>query len=202
MTGKIITPGVYAMPFHVDRVCEFCGAGFTTKRSNVSRGNGRYCSKSCARTQVRGASIDRFSALYIPEPNSGCWLWIGALGRPGYGSFCISKTPTRAHRASWLLHNGTIPEGQFVLHKCDVPACVNPEHLFLGTGLDNVRDCISKGRAALRRGEANGNSKLTEEDVKTIRASKLTAAAIAQDYEVSAVLIHKIRQRRIWEHIV
>lgn len=90
-------------------------------------------------------SCEMFEDKYIPEPNSGCWLWIGAL-RAGYGNFWYKGKNESAHRVSWLLHNGKIPDEKCVLHKCDMPSCVNPDHLFIGTQRDNVIDAVSKGR--------------------------------------------------------
>lgn len=83
------------------------------------------------------------------QKTDGCWLWIGAVTDTGYG-YLSCQVPRRhnmrAHRISWELHNGAIPVGLNVLHRCDIPPCVRPDHLFLGTALDNNRDCISKGR--------------------------------------------------------
>jgi hypothetical protein len=87
-------------------------------------------------------TIARFHAKYIPEPNSGCWLWDGWVNGRGYGRFGKGL----AHRISWELHRGPIPAGMNICHKCDVPPCVNPDHLFLGTQTDNMRDCARKGR--------------------------------------------------------
>jgi HNH endonuclease len=82
---------------------------------------------------------------FIPEPMSGCWIWIKA-GQYGYGYMILNKKKIRAHRLSWIIHNGDIPEGLLVCHKCDVKCCVNPNHLFLGTGDDNMQDMIKKNR--------------------------------------------------------
>lgn len=79
------------------------------------------------------------------EIKEGCWGWRAATNRKGYGRF-YSKHTQSAHRFSWIIHKGKIPDGLFVLHKCDNPPCTNPEHLFLGTNLDNIRDMIAKGR--------------------------------------------------------
>ena len=86
--------------------------------------------------------------LVIPEPNSGCWLWNGRYGQSGYGTYGGGRSGERvqAHRLVWQDVNGPIQDGLFVLHRCDVRGCVNPEHLFLGTAKDNTRDMMAKGR--------------------------------------------------------
>lgn len=86
----------------------------------------------------------RFEAKYLAEPNSGCWLWTAALER--YGYFKLDGKQISAHRASFIIYVGPIPENLFVLHQCDNPPCVNPNHLFLGTHQDNVDDMMRKGR--------------------------------------------------------
>lgn len=82
---------------------------------------------------------------WIPEPNSGCWLWIASVNNDGYGFFGMGGRTMSAHRASWILHRGAIPKGKYVLHKCDVRQCVNPDHLYLGTQFDNMRDASIRG---------------------------------------------------------
>jgi hypothetical protein len=90
----------------------------------------------------------RFWKHISPEPNTGCWLWTGTANMRGYGygSFTINKKSVNSHRVSFELFRGPIPIGMHVCHKCDVPLCVNPEHLFLGTRSDNQRDRVVKGR--------------------------------------------------------
>jgi HNH endonuclease len=80
------------------------------------------------------------------DKSGDCWVWTGSRDLKGYGKINIGCTPTLAHRVSWQIKSGDIPEGLFVLHRCDNPPCVNPAHLFIGTAGDNVQDMMSKGR--------------------------------------------------------
>ena len=95
---------------------------------------------------------DRFEEQVQAEPNSGCWLWAGRLNEHGYGTTTVTHRTGvyrswYAHRVAWLLHRGPIPKGLCVLHRCDNRACVNPDHLWLGTRRDNQRDMVKKGRS-------------------------------------------------------
>lgn len=111
----------------------------------------------------------RFRAKYVVEP-SGCWQWTGAATTLGYGKLCYRGRQCLAHRLSYEHHVGPIPTGMLVLHSCDVPGCVNLAHLFLGTPRDNMQDMARKGRQVGPRGERHRSAKLTEEDVRTMRA--------------------------------
>lgn len=103
------------------------------------------------------ADADEFDELakrFWPkvEKTEHCWTWSGAKNRRGYGwlhnGSRTTRKPMRAHRASWEIHFGKIPDGLWVLHRCDNPPCVRPDHLFLGTRTDNMRDCAAKGRVS------------------------------------------------------
>lgn len=150
-------------------------------------------------------AIERFMSKFECDPNSGCWLWSAGLGSHGYGQFSLGTVADGAmpaHRFSYQHHVGPIPDGMQVCHHCDTPACVNPDHLFLGTQLDNMRDMHEKGRwTGDNRGEGNGQSKLTEDDVRAIRASTESGAALGRHFGVNTSAIEHIRHRRRWAHV-
>lgn len=147
------------------------------------------------------ASAHGFDNQYIPEPNSGCWIWIGALTARGYGHSIVDGKTIPAHRKSWLINCGPIDDELHVLHRCDVRCCVNPNHLFLGTNQDNVDDKMGKGRHVAFPGETNGNAKLTEDDIRSIRVDLRPNTVIAEELGVSNVLISKIKRNLAWRHV-
>lgn len=132
--------------------------------------------------------LERFESKYEPIPESGCWIWTACQHELGYGYFHTSKEySTRkmdyAHRVSWYLYKGEKPpDNLLVCHKCDVPQCVNPAHLFLGTIGDNMRDMVSKQRWS------RGKIKLSEKDVVEImklRKSGIPVLTIAKQFGIS-----------------
>jgi hypothetical protein len=153
---------------------------------------------------------DRFWEKVDRRGPDECWPWIRYRNHEGYGHFAI--TPGRvigAHRAVWELTVGSIPNGLHVLHRCDNPPCVNPEHLFLGTNADNVQDSFLKKRRKNRprSGEQNNNAVLTEAAVREIRQiladgthKRGTQSALARRFRVSVNLISLIKKGRIWRH--
>jgi hypothetical protein len=140
--------------------------------------------------------------LKSKEMPSGCREWQGSRfmsrGKPTYGQMWYQGTNTKAHRVAWKEFKGPIPDGKQVLHKCDNPLCVNPEHLFLGDNTVNVRDCIKKGRKVVFPGESNGKSKLTRKQVRAIRRDTRIHEAIAADYGVCRANISVIKSRKKW----
>lgn len=153
---------------------------------------------------------DAFEARYIPEPNCGCWLWTGNYfkDRGGYGAFFnydpnaegTKKKTYRAHRASWILHRGPIQSDQYVCHRCDTPACVNPDHLFLGDQAINMKDAKAKGRNA--RGAKIARSKLTPDAVRAIRADPRGPTEVGGQYGITARRVCEIRKGCRWGHVV
>ena len=134
-----------------------------------------------------------------------CWEWIAFKTKEGYGYFRHEGITKRAHRFSWILTHGEIPKELHVLHKCDNPPCVNPEHLFLGTDLDNSKDRGNKGRTSKvsrNKGSDHPNSKFTEKDIIEIRnkyKSKMyTQSDLAKEYNTVQGVISNIILNKRW----
>lgn len=154
--------------------------------------------------------MDRFwSKVDIKGPDE-CWEWTAYINPKGYGRFGVEGGMMLAHRASWTLTNGPIPDGAgyhgtCVLHKCDNRRCCNPSHLFLGTIADNNADMVAKGRESYcnpNPGEANGRAKLTETDARYIKFENIeNCAEVARHYKVDPGTIRKIRRGDAWKHV-
>lgn len=184
---------------HSDKVatCLNCGCEFPVFQSEIDKGR-RFCSRACACP----LTVEQRIAKFTKRCESGCIEWTGGRHTRGYGLISVNHKMFRAHRLVWELSNGPIPEGFFVLHRCDNPPCCNIDHLFLGTGADNVRDKMEKNRHRWPRGE-QGNHKLTESEVIEILSLKGTAVLriIAERFGVSEAAIHNIYSGRTWAHI-
>ena len=137
-----------------------------------------------------------------------CWVWVGCVEADGYGRVHVGGKGVLAHRQSWLMSRGTIPDGLCVLHHCDNPPCVNPDHLFLGTPGDNAADRAAKGRngATGAPGERHGFANLTDDAVRTIRADCAsglqTHREIAARFGVSRSVVSTISANKAWRHVV
>lgn len=145
--------------------------------------------------------LDFWSRVSVLNPED-CWPWLKGKANNGYGRYTKAKRsgmPSGAHQVSWILTYGNIPHGLYVLHKCDNPGCVNPYHLFLGTAKDNALDKVSKNRQP--RGEQISSHKLTSLQVKQIKEDTRSTKDIAKAYNVSSVLIFKIKRNESWRHI-
>lgn len=149
----------------------------------------------------RKTQTERFIEKINRNPETGCWEWTGWVNNWGYGFFRRGEGKSRlAHRASYELFCGEIPEGLHVLHKCDNPKCVKPSHLFVGTELDNKRDMVEKKRQAY--GERNGKSKLTQMIVTEIRSrTDLKLREVSEMFGISIKQASKIRRREQWKHV-
>ena len=145
---------------------------------------------------------------------NGCWKWTGLNTSPQlknhpnnliYGQIKIGSKTFKVHRAAWIEFRGTIPEGKNVLHRCDFSLCFNPDHLFLGTQLDNMRDCSKKGR--ISKGEQHPKSLLTNSLVRKIRASSKPGTktgsnrALARKFGICKTMIGLVIQRKRWSHV-
>src|SRR5262245_26824169 len=165
----------HSQPDHLRRCANpTCDREFSPDPTNARRGGGRFCSRRCHGESRRVPLAVRFwekvsregtAPAHRPELGS-CWNWTASVSGTGYGELYDVQTrrPHHAHRISWVLHQGEVPRGLFVLHRCDNRLCVRPSHLMLGTNDDNVADMMDKQRNSpppLLRGERNPKAKLT-----------------------------------------
>lgn len=147
------------------------------------------------------AQSKRFFAKVIPQ-SSGCWEWVGAKVRKGYGAFAYNGKTAVTHRLSYRIFKGPIPTGLHVLHSCDNPSCVNPSHLRAGTHAENMQDMLDRNRQ--NKGEAQHCAKLTEDKVHAIRSKSIKGYSqryLAKEYGVSQNQIWKVVNRHTWAHV-
>jgi len=189
-------------------MCKECGNPFTTGSSIKL-----FCSPSCRLKDV--------AAAFVAE--NGCWNWPKSKNPvTGYGHFTHSTEVVRAlytaHRTSYLAFNGEIPTGMHVCHTCDNRACFNPKHLFLGTAKANIQDMVAKGRKytgpmtwqhwtatrpdRIPLGVQHHAAKVSEQDVRDIRASTETLTVLSSRYGLSTSSLCSMRQRKTWGHVL
>lgn len=159
------------------------------------RWDGRRNKSALGRGDIPACAITRFHAKYQKTPS--CWLWTAGKFRNGYGMFCVEhryrqpQINTQAHRVAYVLAKGDIPQGMVVMHSCDVCACVNPDHLTLGDQGDNIRDGVARGRYS---GSRPSIQKITDAQVREIRASSEPSVALAKSHGVTLPCISLIRR--------
>lgn len=216
----------------IPRVCEVCGNDFSAQPWQVRNGMGRYCSMKCVGISQRGPNYTpqpprkyRASRATLPpfperfwthvDKSNDCWEWRAGKMATGYGSCRYNGSTQTTHRVAWQLTYGPIPAGMFVCHHCDNRICVRPDHLFLGTHADNMRDMAKKGRnyraictperPSHNRGSGHGLSKLTEPDVAEIRrlyaSGHYLQREIAERFGVNPGTVSGIVGRRSWRHV-
>lgn len=132
---------------------------------------------------------------------TGCHLWLGYRVADGYGHLKVNGIARRVHRIAWEIENGPIPKGLSVCHKCDVPNCINPRHLFVGTTADNYADMVAKGRRRVPFGKEHWSARLSEEAVRSIRSDRRTQQQIADEFGVSRSLVGLIKSGARWAHV-
>lgn len=143
---------------------------------------------------------ERLDYFSMPEPNSGCLLWLGgSVHTFGYGQIKMGGRMSYAHVLQWERHHGPVPKGMYVCHKCDMPACIEPSHLFLGTMADNLADMRAKGRHI--HGERHPQAKLNAAAIPAIRADIRRHDLIAKDHGVTKGLISQVKRGLIWRHV-
>lgn len=198
--------------------CSLCKKEFISKQKAANKFT-QFCSSKCYGASMvnikKGPSLweimtheeqinhlkKSFNKRVIKQ--EGCWDTIAGKSK-AYGSIQYQNKSISLHRASWIIHKGTIPKGMFVCHTCDNPRCSNPNHLFLGTPTDNVHDMIKKGRRKICTGEQIHGAKLKEQDVIFIKqqlAQNISIMEMAKQFNVAYRTIHDIKLGKTWKNV-
>lgn len=179
---------------HISVICERCGTPFHVKPSRLQRYNTRFCSRAC----LKASTPDRFwSRVDVRGPDE-CWLWKGGSRVRGYGGLVFEGKNRQSHQVAFRLTHGFY--APYLRHSCDNPPCCNPAHLIEGTHTDNMGDAARRGR--MPHSEAHKDAKLTEADVRAIRADPRGHRQVAKVFNVDPARVSRIRSRRIWRHVL
>lgn len=187
--------------------CVVCGVSTRRISDSLYGGSRRIYSKDGFKTiSLRAIPCDfekNFMSFVMPEPNTGCWLWAGASHYKGYGILMADGKGDKAHRVSYKLYKGAIPNGMMVCHHCDVPACVNPDHLFVGSASDNAIDMVRKGRQNIKPliGYDHPSAKICDADVYLIRFSGISDSELSEILSIHEYHVSKIRRNLSWKHL-
>jgi hypothetical protein len=184
-------------------VCQHCAQPFEVHPCRANKG-AKYCSQSCYQPNRTKSFTERFWLNVDKHSSPGhCWLWTGLQDGHGYGTFHIAgRKMILAHRFSYEALFGRLLPGICVCHHCDVPLCVNPDHLFAGSKADNAQDCKAKQRN--NYGHRNGNARLTPIQVSEILALQysLTGKELAKRFNISPSVISSIKHHKAWAHLL
>lgn len=185
------------------RLCDFPGCGRKHDSNGLCHSHAAQVARGRTLTPI-APPMTRMERFWAKVDRSGdCWEWLGSKRCSGgrYGGFYDGARVVAAHRYSWTIHRGPIPDGMVVCHRCDNTQCVNPAHLFVGTQRDNVLDMIAKNRKVILVGEATRVAKLTSDDVRAIRSDHRPAAIVAGDYGVHPSTVYRARKGSTWKHV-
>lgn len=187
--------------------CAACGAKLLRQRSRVFgkySAKEAYCDEKCRYSKPAGERL----LMHVDKLENGCWVWNRASTHGGYGVMTFNGERIGTHRLSYECFVGPIPAGLHVLHKCDNPPCCNPEHLFLGTPMDNTLDKMRKGRCGIRNlpfGESHKRSKLTDQKVREIRSlyatGKISQKTLCGMFGVTNGSIQPLLLGKTWRHV-
>lgn len=185
----------------VEKHCQICGKSFFVQPNILKIGKGKFCSKSCeSKNHPPQDPLPRF-LNNIEISDSGCWEWTASILRNGYGNFSVNNKVTCVHRWAYQHYIGPIQKGLFVCHSCDNRKCVNPDHLFIGTHGDNIRDASKKGRLKnIKRNPHHLTESQVVEIIKLLQFSK-AYSSIAKIFSISRQAIYLIDHNRSWKHL-